>query len=212
MKKILVKIICMLLIISSLTTVEATQKKTYPLETKKGFVQIAIEEALTLSKEYGVPPSAIVAQAIYESNLGRSSLAKECNNFFGLKANSQWNGPTKGYNAQSDGYSRYRVYKNMKDGFRGYIEFIKQPRYKSAFKHKYNGEKFISCLLSAGYCPDSNYMSDITTIMNRYNLRKYDKIPLELSPIEKVIEWHYTANIDQKRLLADTKVKRNNKI
>lgn len=51
-------------------------------------------EALAVEKRYGVPMELVLAQAILESGYGSSDLAQKANNFHGLKANNQWNGPT----------------------------------------------------------------------------------------------------------------------
>lgn len=170
LKKIIksVLLVCLLCFCSS-----AKAAKTYPLELKPTFVSLAINEAKYISKEYGIPISAIVAQAIYESGHGKSELARKYHNYFGLKALSGWNGKTAIVSC-NDGESPYRVYNNMRDGFYGYAKFLQQSRYASAFKNKENGEKFIQSLLKAGYCNDKNYMSDIKIIMKRYNLYKYD--------------------------------------
>ena len=41
---------------------------------------------------YGILPSVTAAQAILESDWGRSQLARECCNLFGIKADSGWKG------------------------------------------------------------------------------------------------------------------------
>ena len=45
----------------------------------------------------GILPSITASQAILESDWGRSSLAQECHNLFGIKADPGWKGEKKAY-------------------------------------------------------------------------------------------------------------------
>ena len=54
----------------------------------KQYRDIAIRQ---MNKE-GIPASIIMAQALLESGAGTSYLAREANNHFGIKCNSQWRG------------------------------------------------------------------------------------------------------------------------
>ena len=45
-----------------------------------------------ICRESGILASLTLAQAIFESNYGRSTLAVEANNLFGIKAYSNWEG------------------------------------------------------------------------------------------------------------------------
>ena len=56
-------------------------------------------------KKTGVLASLTIAQAILESGWGESTLAKQHNNLFGIKANSTWNGKSVSLNG-----SNWRVY------------------------------------------------------------------------------------------------------
>ncbi len=54
-------------------------------EAQKQFLQRAIGPAHVSQRDTGVPASVTIAQAILESDWGRSTLAA-ANNFFGIKA------------------------------------------------------------------------------------------------------------------------------
>src|SRR5512137_1488709 len=45
-------------------------------------------------KRTGIPASITLAQGMIESDFGRSSLAREGNNHFGIKCHDDWTGPT----------------------------------------------------------------------------------------------------------------------
>lgn len=50
------------------------------------FLKVAIAAAVEASLAGGLPAGITVAQAILESNWGKSRLARDANNFFGIKA------------------------------------------------------------------------------------------------------------------------------
>lgn len=169
MKKLL--IICLILLggaISNAAPLEAGS----PVQRK--FVENAAKIALKLSKEYGIPASSFIAQAAYESNYGRSTLARRYNNYFGIKAFDDWHGAKTPPVRSKDGVYRYRAYSSMEDSFIGYAEFLKKNRYKRAFKET-DGQKFIKVVLASGYCPDDDYMRFIRSIYYRHNLYAVDR-------------------------------------
>ncbi|MCT6888645.1 MAG: glucosaminidase domain-containing protein, partial [Lactobacillus sp.] len=48
------------------------------------FLNTAVKQAQKVSKKYGLYPSVMIAQAIVESNWGKSGLAVNANNLFGM--------------------------------------------------------------------------------------------------------------------------------
>lgn len=145
------------------------------------FLEQALPEALRIQITEGIPASAVVAQAIYESHYGQSSLATKGNNFFGIKAFSNWNGPRqKNVPTLDDGsiptIADFRAYATVADGFSGYAAFLKETgRYDNAFNKK-TGLEFIGTVLRDGYCGDPTYLSSIRQIISRHNLDKLDAI------------------------------------
>jgi flagellum-specific peptidoglycan hydrolase FlgJ len=59
---------------------------TVTKQDQLAFIAKVLPGALQSQKEHGMPASVTIAQAIDESGYGESGLAKECNNFFGIKA------------------------------------------------------------------------------------------------------------------------------
>jgi flagellum-specific peptidoglycan hydrolase FlgJ len=148
--------------------------------SKRDFLEKALPEAIRLQVQTGVPASAILSMSIYESGYGQSALAKDYNNFFGIKAFSGWKGsrakamPTvdSGVRTRAD----FRAYGNVYDGFKGYADYLRETgRYEKAFE-QHTGEDFVQAVLRAGYCPDGDYHSNIRTIMARHNLTSLDHI------------------------------------
>jgi len=154
------------------------------LNTARGdqrtFLEKALPEAIRLQVQTNVPASAIISMSIYESGYGRSSLAAKYNNFFGIKAFSNWDGPRarnmptvdSGVPTRAD----FRAYPSVYDGFLGYATFLRETgRYHKAFSTE-TGPEFVRAVLAAGYCPDGDYLGNIKTIMARHNLTELDTI------------------------------------
>lgn len=73
-----------------------------------------------LQKECGIPASIQIAQAIHESGGGRSNIAKQANNHFGIKAYKNWKGET--YTTKHG--TKYRAYKTENDGWVDHAKFL----------------------------------------------------------------------------------------
>lgn len=70
------------------------------------YKKIAIKEM----DRAGVPASIKLAQALLESNAGRSELARKANNHFGMKCGSSWKGKT--FHKKDDDYDEFGNLKN----------------------------------------------------------------------------------------------------
>lgn len=132
----------------------------------------------------GLYMSVMLAQAALESSYGQNWFAKKYNNYFGIKAGSGWTG--KRASAYTHEYvngekvvqtSDFRVYDTIKDGIRGYITFLKNnQRYEKngVFSAKTPKEE-CEALQRAGYATSPNYAKTLISIINTYELKKYDK-------------------------------------
>lgn len=127
--------------------------------------------AVELGKKHKIPPSAIISQAILESNYGRSALAREANNYFGIKA-YHWKGASIRYKAH-DGVDKYRRYDSLRHSVSDYCLFVTKPRYRKAFQYS-NGEDFVRSVARLGYCTDKQYAFWISEIISRYDLSRFD--------------------------------------
>lgn len=153
--------------------------------SQRHFLERAIPEAIRIQVQHGIPASAVISMAIYESGYGRSELARNHHNYFGMKAFSNWSGPRavsmptrdSGVLTRAD----FRAYPSLEAGFQGFVEFLKSnPRYARAFQEQ-QGLPFVQRVLAAGYCPDDDYLARIRTIMNRHRLHELDDI-LQAAP------------------------------
>lgn len=131
----------------------------------------------------GIPASITLAQALHESNAGKSPLALEANNHFGIKCKSYWQGST--YYHKDDDLdikgrlveSCFRSYATAVESFVDHSNFLSQTKhYESLFI--LDKEDFVSWawgLKQCGYATDPNYAVKLIKIINRYDLTQYDK-------------------------------------
>ena len=130
--------------------------------------------AISQQEEFGIPASITLAQGILESGAGRSRLATEGNNHFGIKCHKEWEGPTmlKSDDAPDE---CFRVYSNPEESYRDHSLFLCRPRYESLYLLEvtdYAG--WARGLKKCGYATDPNYAARLITIIERYGLYDYD--------------------------------------
>lgn len=129
---------------------------------------------------YGVA-SVVIAQAIIESNWGKSKLSASYHNYFGLKCGSSWKGGSVNMKTNEE-YTpgtltairdNFRTYSSMEEGVKGYFDFIRTTRYTTARAQK-EPLNFITELKNAGYATSSTYVNTIMNTVNTYNLTEWD--------------------------------------
>jgi flagellum-specific peptidoglycan hydrolase FlgJ len=162
------------------------------MELIKGYYQ----DALRATKGTKLFPEVLVTQLILESGYSPSKLARDANNWFGIKAGSAWTGkvisaPTlevinkrtvkipgnwKIYNSRTDAVrdgqltsSLFRVYSDRVAGFAGWVKFLyDNPRYSRAgvFQAKTVVDQF-AALARAGYATDPQYVAKLSAIYSK---------------------------------------------
>lgn len=143
------------------------------------FKQIAIREM----NNSGIPASITLAQGILESGNGNSELALEGNNHFGIKCTPEWKGKTmlKDDDQKDD---CFRVYKTPEESFKDHTEFLKRKRYAPLFeldKNDYRG--WATGLKAAGYATNPRYAELLISLIERYNLNRFDRMETETEKI-----------------------------
>ena len=145
-----------------------------------------IEQIATYVKmyagDYGIMVhSPIIAQAILESGWGRSTLASEYNNYFGLKCGGAWNGKSVNMATQeeyevgvmTDIRDNFRVFDSMEDGVKGYFDFINYSRY-SNLKGVTDPEEYCRLIKEDGYATSSTYVDSLLRVIYDNNLTRFD--------------------------------------
>ena len=132
------------------------QNKKFPFAANAmTFIATNTTLARQLATEYGIPVDTTLAQSGLESGWGTSELAKNANNYFGIKATGDWPGPV---------YKGYRQYNSIAESFEDYGKFLStQSRYKPAFAaNTTDPVVFASYIAKEDYAEDPNYLKKIT--------------------------------------------------
>lgn len=153
------------------------------------YKKIAIREM----ERAGVPASIKLAQALLESNAGKSELARKANNHFGIKCGGNWDGKT--FHREDDDYdefgnlqkSCFRKYKDAEDSYIAHSEFLRDPRkanrYGFLFRLKSTDYKrWARGLRTSGYATGANYDDKLIRIIETYKLFEFDQMSGDFFP------------------------------
>jgi flagellar protein FlgJ len=154
-------------------------------EAHSAFIIWAVRQAKPWSIRYRVPVSVTVAQAILESGWGASALTQEGNAYFGAKCfgspgemavgcrsyrTSECSGRT--CFRMSD---TFRVYRTAAASFRDHArQLATLDRYKRAFKHVNQPNRFAVEIHRGGYATSPRYARNLVRVMRQYKLYRFD--------------------------------------
>jgi hypothetical protein len=151
---------------------------------QQAFLDATAQPARDAAALTGVPASVTVAQAILESDWGRSSLATSANNYFGMKAMGTLGTdgvvylPTSEYDADGQLYqtvSAFRAYKSLADSLADHDRLLgTASRYAGAMRSAKDPKQFAALITQAGYSTDPAYADKLVSLMDRYNLYQLD--------------------------------------
>lgn len=137
----------------------------------KEYAPLAVEQM----KKYKIPASITLAQGLLESGAGMSTLARKSNNHFGIKCHNTWRGRKVYYDDDARGEC-FRAYRKVEDSYEDHSEFLTHgARYAFLFDLKITDYKgWAKGLKKAGYATDRSYANRLITIIEDYELYKYD--------------------------------------
>lgn len=152
--------------------------------TDNDFINEVKYKAISLNKKYKVPASIIIAQASLESNFGKSDLASKYGNLFGIKAGpfeQKVKLPTKEFvnNRWIVKKEYFKVYDSWDKSLEDHTKLITQGtswnknQYENVIKAN-NYKEAARALQEAGYATDPNYAEKLITIIDNYQLYRYD--------------------------------------
>ncbi|WP_189116052.1 sporangiospore maturation cell wall hydrolase GsmA, partial [Pilimelia terevasa] len=153
--------------------------------TNAQFIALAVPGAQRGWREYGVPPSITIGQAILESGWGRSALSSVHHNYFGIKCHDKGPLASGCYSYQTfecDNKGKcfgmtdsFRTYTTAANSFRDHGRFLRvNSRYAPAFAHTRSSNKFLYRMWKAGYATDPQYYTKVTSLMKTHKLYQYD--------------------------------------
>lgn len=140
--------------------------------------------ATAQQRSHGIPASIILAQGLLESGAGRSRLATEGNNHFGIKCHD-WQGK-KIYHDDDEANECFRKYNHARESFEDHSLFLTtRSRYRSLFLLPSTDYKsWAHGLKAAGYATDPGYAAKLIDIIERYQLYRFDHYQPENVPIQ----------------------------
>jgi LysM repeat protein len=131
--------------------------------------------AVSEMKRTGIPASITLAQGMIESDYGRSTLAREANNHFGIKCHSDWTG-SKVYHHDDHRNECFRKYGSAEESFQDHSEFLRTgSRYKFLFDLSSSDYRsWAHGLKKAGYATNPDYANMLIRTIEEKGLQYYD--------------------------------------
>ena len=166
--KLYILLLCCLLAVPE---VSAQRRQASYNNYIKQWAPLAVQQM----KQHNVPASITLAPGLLESGAGLSKLARESNNHFGIKCGRGWRG--RSVRANDDAPNEcFRAYRRVEDSYEDHSLFlVGNQRYSSLFQLKKTDYKgWAKGLKKAGYATDPSYANKLITIIETYDLYKYD--------------------------------------
>ncbi len=152
------------------------------LMARINYIEQYQELAIAHHRMMGIPASIKLAQGILESQDGKSELAVNANNHFGIKCKDTWTGDT--YDKEDDDYEQgklvkscFRVYPTAEESYFDHSRFLMNgQRYKHLFSYGKDYRKWAHGLQKAGYATAKNYAERLIRIIEQYELYQFDVV------------------------------------
>lgn len=157
----------------------------------------------------GIPASIKLAQALLESGVGESELAKNANNHFGIKCGGEvWEGPSYFMWDDEKVKSCFRVYPDVESSYYAHSDFLMNPkkefRYGFLFSlNKMDFKAWAIGLQKAGYATSRSYAAGLIALIEKFELYKLDHLSTHQVWVESELKISVSTVIDQKSLKID---------
>ena len=131
--------------------------------------------AISEMKRTGIPASITLAQGMIESDYGRSRLATEANNHFGIKCHSDWTGPSIKHHDDRRNEC-FRKYRKPEESYYDHSDFLTSAsRYRFLFELDQKDYKgWAKGLKKAGYATNPDYANMLIRKIEENELWRYD--------------------------------------
>ena len=148
---------------------------------QQAFIGAVAPAAVAAQRKYGVPASVTIAQAIDESGWGQSNLAVNQHNLFGIKGT----GPGGSYQQLAQEYqngqlvtsmSSFRVYRSAAQSVDDHGRLLATSGYYRRAMAVRGSPNAFAASLTGVYATDPEYGAKLISLMQQYDLYRYDKI------------------------------------
>lgn len=155
-------------------------------EEKKAFVTAIAPVAQRLQRQYGIFASVSMAQAMVESDFGRSGLADKYYNLFGVKTDKD---DPMGVDLKTSEYidnkwveivDRFKVYNSWGESMEAHAKLLVNGTswdsdYYQAVRDGKTPQDQAQGLQSSGYATDPDYANKLINIMEEWDLYQYNQ-------------------------------------
>ncbi|ARJ50652.1 glucosaminidase domain-containing protein [Staphylococcus lutrae] len=166
---------------------ETQQMRAIPQNSTRAFIRDIAKAAHDIGQQEDIYASVMIAQAILESDSGKSELARApYYNLFGIKGGYQ--GQSVNFQTlESDGNQLYqiqadfRTYPNQKASLSDYADLIKNgidgnpTIYKEVWKSESSDYRSATTALVGTYATDPQYDKKLQAIIEAYDLTRFDE-------------------------------------
>lgn len=173
----------------------------FPIASTQEYIETFAEIAQYEMRAFGIPASITLAQGILESGSGRGALTRKTNNHFGIKCHRGWQGEYDFHDDDERGEC-FRKYNHPMFSFRDHSIFLSsRSRYAFLFNYRRDDYKrWAHGLKKAGYATDRKYPQKLISLIEQYDLHKYDEEVVKggLEVVRKPKEYEVFTHIVQK--------------
>lgn len=145
--------------------------------TTDSYIERYKDISIAEMRRTGIPASITLAQGIIESDIGRSTLAREANNHFGIKCHNGWTGPTVRHNDDRRNEC-FRKYRSPEESYRDHSDFlVSGSRYDFLFEFESDDYRaWAKGLKKAGYATNPDYANMLIRKIDEYGLHRFDAV------------------------------------
>lgn len=172
--------------------------------SQQQFIQSIASDAQDLQKEEKILTSVTLAQAILESNWGKSGLSTSGNNLFGIKGSYEGQSVSMGTQEFSNGeayrtQADFRKYPDKKASLEDHAQLFVNGvsgngGLYSAVIGETNYNKAAYAIQDAGYATDPAYADKLISTIEKYHLDNYDNIYDAVTSTEKQLAYAEITN------------------
>ena len=143
-----------------------------------------VQGAQSIQNAMGIPASVIMAQYYLESgerpdSAGTSTLAKEYNNYFGIKGTGTAGSVTLPTTEHGGGgayttAAQFAAYETPLDGITAYAKTIANRYISPYLEGAVTVEDYVQAIHASPYATDTSYDDKLNNLIDKYNLTQYD--------------------------------------
>lgn len=135
--------------------------------------------AVLLMERTGIPASVILGVSMVESAMGSSKIARQLNNYFGVKGKNK-----------ASFKSAYKQYETPEHSFKDFVRMIRTKKYYPVLKGQKDYRKWLKAMNRHGYAEaKGKWISDVTQMIRRYNLDDIDRTDYIIDNDEEDCFW-----------------------